>query len=200
MTVTIALTAKFDREDGPESIVSVPFSWRRATLAGAAFLGGLMSVVPAQAGLLEFLFGDAFREQPRYAPRHEPLDVRVNPRRKANGAAKNLPEHEKKRALAVSIDPVKHPNWYLEDPTLRRGDIVVLKGQVLVYDGARGPVTRAAFTALDKSPLISKSERTRIGKMADTSGAPLVEPAQKPTAEFEAPKAAANKEAALQRP
>lgn len=188
-------------------------SARLGTLAGAMSLGMLSLAAPAQAGLLEFLFGGD-EPAPRYygpppqnyGPSHQsPIDVRVNPRRRPapgpqggayvphNGAPRGVATApganpwEPKRVLAKSIDPVKNPNWYLEDPTLRRGDIVVLKGQVLVFDGGRVPVTPAAYTALNKSPLLSKGEKTRIEQMADTSG----------PAAPEAPKAAPNKEAAL---
>jgi hypothetical protein len=66
----------------------------------------------------------------------------------------------------VKIDPVKNPDWYLDDPTLRRGDIVVLKGEVLVYQGSgRSPHAREDFTALDASAL-SAAERDRIAAMA----------------------------------
>lgn len=183
--------------------MSLSLPLRLTTFASIACLGAMTAAAPAQAGLLEFLFGDSFRQPtPSYAPESQPIDVRVNPRRKASGTTKPVSASvEKKRTLATSIDPVARPNWYLEDPTLRRGDIVVLKGQVLVYDGARGPVTRAAFTALDKSPLISKGERSRIEKMADTSGAPAIEPvATKPTAAVDPARPATNKEAALQAP
>lgn len=174
--------------------VSLPL--RLTTLAGVACLGAMSAAAPAQAGLLEFLFGDAFSPAPRYE-RSEPIDVRVNPRRKAGPSKPVAASPDKKRQLATSIDPVKHPNWHLEDPTLRRGDIVVLKGQVLVFDGSRGPVTRASFTALDKSPLISKGERSRIEKMADTSGtAPVAAPA-KPSAALDPARPATNKEASL---
>lgn len=157
--------------------------------AGAAGIA-LAAATPAQAGLFEFLFGGAFeRPQPQYHERSAPLDVHVTPRRKPAQphAVKAAPD--RKPVLAKAIDPVKRPNWYLEDPTLRRGDIVVLKGQVLVYEGGgRGSATKADFMSLDKSRLISKGEKSRIEKMADTSG-PVTEPVVAP-----------NKEAALRSP
>ncbi|MCO5091805.1 hypothetical protein [Bosea sp. (in: a-proteobacteria)] len=49
----------------------------------------------------------------------------------------------------VQLDPQTDRHWYLKDPTLRRGDIVVTAGGVLVYRGrdadAIGP---ADFVAL----------------------------------------------------
>jgi hypothetical protein len=35
----------------------------------------------------------------------------------------------------VKLDPVSDASWYLRDPTLRRGDIVVTQRGVLVYKG-----------------------------------------------------------------
>lgn len=187
---------------------------RLTGLTGALGVAGLLAAAsPAQAGLLEFLFGDSFVERPRYQyqPRPAPLDVHVAPRRRAPQGASGSQERqaprtarptaapEAKPVLARPIDPVKRPNWYLEDPTLRRGDIVVLKGQVLVYEGGtRGAATPAQFETLDKTRLISKGEKSRIEKMADTSGPP-VEPVPAPNKEASLNKEAPlNKEASLQ--
>ncbi|WP_375462281.1 hypothetical protein [uncultured Enterovirga sp.] len=174
--------------------MSTPSTMRSASLAGVAFIGALFAAMPAQAGLFDFLFGgDGFRQPPppQYLPPQAPIDVRVNPRRRAPGSSASKPTMERaverKPVISKPIDPVARPNWFLEDPTLRRGDIVVLKGQVLVFNGARGAVTPAAFTSLDRSSLVSRAEKTRIEKMADTTG-PAVEPVAK---------AAPNKAAAL---
>ena len=66
----------------------------------------------------------------------------------------------------TAIDPKANPDWYLQDPTLRRGDIVVLPGQVLVFGGSKGPASPEEYTALPDSKLVSKAERERIGAMA----------------------------------
>ncbi|TDR94126.1 hypothetical protein [Enterovirga rhinocerotis] len=155
-----------------------------ATTAAAslAFTGG------AQAGLFDFLFGGM---QPRHvapAPGYgdgAPLGVRVNPRKRERAA--RVPRERAKPVAQKPIDPVKQPNWYLEDPTLRRGDIIVLKTGVMVYNGGAKPQTREDFTALSKSRLVSKSERERIQKMA-----PPVTTAEGPES------AAAGKEASLE--
>ena len=142
-------------------------------LAGCA---GLLAFAPSAqaAGLFDFLFG----AQPNYAPapvyQTEPLGVRVRPRASHRSTRRpdRVPSAAKSRpVLATPIDPVAHPNWYLEDPTLRRGDIVVLKGRVLVFEGGRRNSGPDAFTALNRSRLLSKGERERIAKMADTRGA-----------------------------
>lgn len=124
---------------------------------------------PAQAGLFEFLFGGAQRPAPQYyqPPGYggAPLDVRVNPRRK-QGAAKARPARERAKVVNKSINPKDHPNWYLEDPTLRRGDIVVLPTGVMVYQGGGKPQTKEDFAKLSESRLVSKKERERIQLMA----------------------------------
>lgn len=128
----------------------------------------------AQAGLFDFLFGGGYQ---RPAPQHyapppsygrAPLDVRVNPqRRKPHGVAKARPTRERgPKVVNRSIDPRQHPNWHLEDPTLRRGDIVVLPTGVMVYKGGARPQTREDFAKLSESSLVSKKERDRIQQMA----------------------------------
>jgi hypothetical protein len=58
--------------------------------------------------------------------------------------------------LNAQIDPVLDPNWYLNDPTLRRGDMVVLEKEVLVYDGParKGPHMRTEFAELRSSTVL----------------------------------------------
>jgi hypothetical protein len=67
---------------------------------------------------------------------------------------------------APVLDPAKNPNWHLQDPTLRRGDIVVLKGEVLVFQGGgRAPYGREDFASLDQARL-SPSEKAQLRQMA----------------------------------
>jgi len=56
----------------------------------------------------------------------------------------------KPKPPAVQLDPATDPQWYLKDPTLRRGDIVVTATGVMVYQGGRGHDTNRYedFTAL----------------------------------------------------
>ncbi|MDP3258763.1 MAG: hypothetical protein Q8S58_03655 [Bosea sp. (in: a-proteobacteria)] len=54
----------------------------------------------------------------------------------------------KPKPPVVQLDPSSDPNWYLKDPTLRRGDIVVTAQGVMVYQGGRGDGRRSDFTAL----------------------------------------------------
>lgn len=55
----------------------------------------------------------------------------------------------KPKPPVVKLDPQTDPYWYLKDPTLRRGDIVVTANGVLVYQGRGNDTTRPAdFVAL----------------------------------------------------
>lgn len=129
-------------------------------------------VAPVQAaGLLDFLFGGA---RPQYQPPSQPsyggdfdvrpLEMTIRPRR-SRSTGEHREAREAKPKMATPIDPVAHPNWYLEDKTLRRGDIVVLKDRVLVYEGGRSG-SLEAFSSLDRSRLVSKVDRARVSQMA----------------------------------
>lgn len=101
--------------------------------------------------------------------------------------AKRSPvQRELKTKLAAPIDSKGNPSWFLEDPTLRRGDVIVLKGRVLVYEGRRGRnMSLADFALLRDSRLVSKGERTRIEGMARVPAATPMAAASKPVASVE---------------
>jgi hypothetical protein len=153
----------------------------RAVLLLPALLAGAVIAGDAKAGNIFDAIGAIFGGDPPQPTREfyrpaepdrepepyrtysdrEGLDVTVRPRRKRQAAAPRPVER------MAAIDPVKVPTWYLEDPTLRRGDIVVLPGQVLVFEGDRGGDRRIEdFASLDESRLISNSERQRLQAMA----------------------------------
>ncbi|UZF92314.1 hypothetical protein [Bosea sp. NBC_00550] len=55
----------------------------------------------------------------------------------------------KPKPPVVQLDPQTDRQWYLKDPTLRRGDIVVTAGGVLVYQGRDADALHSAdFVAL----------------------------------------------------
>ena len=151
--------------------------WLSSVLA-LVVAGGF--ALPTQAvaanGLFEFL-GSVFGGTPK-PPVYEDqdaggLDVKVHPERRRRSIRR--PEASGAKPVNTAINPVEHPNWYLEDPTLRRGDIVVLQGKVLVYEGGgRGSADPASFASLNRTRLLSKAERTKVGAMAGlpANGAP----------------------------
>lgn len=150
-----------------------------SSVAALVVAGGF--ALPTQAvaanGLFEFL-GSVFGGSPK-PPVYEDIDsggalgVTVHPERRRRSIRR--PEASGAKPVNTAINPVDHPNWYLEDPTLRRGDIVVLQGKVLVYEGGgRGSADPASFASLNRSRLLSKAERTKVGAMAGlpAGGAP----------------------------
>lgn len=128
----------------------------------------------AQAGLLEMIFG--VRPAPPPARIENPLEMTIRPRKKlSRPKARHVvrQESEKKPVLATPIDPVANPHWYLSDPTLRRGDIVVLPGMVLVFAGDRGPRRLADFDTLYKTRLVSRKDRERVKLLTEYSRGPV---------------------------
>ncbi|SDF60860.1 MULTISPECIES: hypothetical protein [Bosea] len=117
---------------------------RLATVAALAF-----SAAPSAqaAGLFDDLARALFGGGPRLraSPIYEYDD---EPRRRAPRA--RAPEvSSKPKPPVVQLDPQADKEWYLKDPTLRRGDIVVTAGGVLVYQGRSADAARPAdFVAL----------------------------------------------------
>ncbi|BCB21014.1 hypothetical protein [Bosea sp. ANAM02] len=109
----------------------------------------LMAAAPGAeaAGLFDDLARAFFGGGPRLraSPIYEYDD---GPRMRAPRA--RAPEvSSKPRPPVVQLDPQADKQWYLKDPTLRRGDIVVTAGGVLVYQGRDADASRPAdFVAL----------------------------------------------------
>jgi hypothetical protein len=113
--------------------------------------------------------------------------------------------------LNAQIDPVVDPDWYLHDPTLRRGDMVVLENKVLVYDGPakKGPHMRAEFADLRSSTVLPSETKQLVIQMTGLRSssepaqgaevAALDNAAAKPPPEADEPKASAAK-GAVKRP
>ncbi len=120
---------------------------RRVMMFGmvAAMVG---AGAPAQAanlfeelGRAIFGGGPRLRATPIYEY-DEPVQQRA-PRARAPEAS------TKPKPPVVQLDPATDPSWYLKDPTLRRGDIVVTANGVMVYQGRGSDENRRAdFTAL----------------------------------------------------
>ena len=154
---------------------------------GAALIFG--GITAAQAGFFEKLFGvESEPEQPSYYY-HQPapnqgyideaptrrerrsLDLTVRPRPKERNAQRKNDRPGLQRggletagAPSGPINPVGNPEWYLQDATLRAGDIIVLEKEVLVFRGGRMPFSRANFASLSQSDL-PKEERNRLAYM-----------------------------------
>ena len=133
---------------------------RRLLIAGVC---ALVLVTPAHsAGFFDELARAVFGRPPPqvYPTAPEPLDVTVRPTRRQ--------PHRKAVASKppppiVKLDPATDQYWYLDDPTLRRGDIVVTRSDVLVFEGRASQNHSASdFTALGKSRLVSRSTQQRV--------------------------------------
>lgn len=135
-------------------------AFHRAAWLGLAGLASIASAPASAAGLLDFLFGGFSDRRPAFEYSPPPLEMRVSPRH----ARPAGPAPDRKVARQIAIDPVKNPQWYLDDPTIRRGDIVVLRGRVLVYEGRSHSIED--FTILNRSRLVSSREKERISRMA----------------------------------
>jgi hypothetical protein len=132
---------------------------RRKGLA-IAIAAVVASAGTAQAGFFEMLFGIR-KPAPVVEPQHPA--VTISPSRPVRKAARRPVGLDPKQTLARTIDPVKNPDWYLVDPTLKRGDILVLPGKVVVFDGRKLGDERS-YAPLSQTRLISNAERTRIAK------------------------------------
>ena len=112
-----------------------------AAMAVAGASGAQAANLFEELGRAIFGGGPRLKATPIYEY-DEPAQPRM-PRQKA-------PETSTKpKPPVVQLDPATDPGWYLKDPTLRRGDIVVTANGVMVYQG-RGSDTnrRDDFTAL----------------------------------------------------
>lgn len=155
---------------------------RSAFAAGFAFAIGMGSVGTAKAGLFDFLFGPRKPAMQAAAPVTAHPDVTIGPARKPKKV--RIVRFDPKAQLARTIDPVTNPNWYLDDPTLRKGDILVLPGRVLVFAGGKvgDPLS---YVALERTRLLTKSERRKVAAMtrvdpASTLSADAVVPVRRP--------------------
>jgi hypothetical protein len=113
-----------------------------AAMAVAGAPGAQAANLFEELGRALFGGGPRLRATPIYEY-DEPVQPRA-PRHKAPEAS------SKPKPPVVQLDPATDPSWYLKDPTLRRGDIVVTANGVMVYQGGRGSEDnrRADFTAL----------------------------------------------------
>lgn len=122
---------------------------RAGMMRWAITTGLVLSAAPSAqaAGLFDELTRAIFGGGPRLraSPIYEydePPRPRVSRPRAPEAASKPKPP-------VVQLDPQTDRQWYLKDPTLRRGDIVVTAGGVLIYQGRDADALHASdFIAL----------------------------------------------------
>lgn len=157
---------------------AVPFSRTRkigATLVAAALMGP--GAASAQ-GLFDALhFGGPSQAAPppeAYPPAFDrALEMRVRPRRNARRAVPRRLDTARRDTIGqqredyAKLNPATNPDWYLQDPTLRPGDLVVLKGGIVMFAGEREASHMPSdFRPLDQDRTLSKDERQTLGRIA----------------------------------
>lgn len=121
------------------------------------------------AGFWETLFG--VPQRPAYAPAPDnPLHMTVRPKRKKataklDGATKDVKDGPK-TPLVKPMEYANDPFWYLRDETLKKGDIIVLKNRVVVFDG--GARAYANFASFQTSRLLSAKAKNQLKYLVST--------------------------------
>lgn len=138
----------------------------RLTAVIALAAASLTSAVPAQANFLETLFGIAPRRVVAPVPEREPLHMTVRPRAPRDGrsgiATKEAPPTPRVAPMEYASDPY----WYLKDPTLKKGDVIVLDGRVVVFSG--GERSYSSFQSIKESRLLSERAKKQLRHMVST--------------------------------
>lgn len=132
-----------------------------AALAAASFAIG----APAQANFLERLFGVAPR--PVLAPESTPLHMTVRPKhRKSGQPAATAGKHEPPIPRVTPMEYANDPLWYLKDPTLKKGDVIVLQDRVVVFNG--GERSYSNFLGFQSSRLLSERGKKQLRHLVST--------------------------------
>lgn len=77
--------------------------------------------------------------------------------------SKPRPASTKPAEPTVKLDPASDAYWYLRDPTLRKGDIVVTRSGVVVFDGQKSAEhASSAFTALEDTKRLPKAQQQTL--------------------------------------
>lgn len=145
---------------------------KRVAACSLLVVAGVALAEPAHAGFLDNLARAVFGAPPARFVVPEaplPLEMTVRPQRRKQPKAASA---SKPVTPAIKVDPATEPYWYLRDPTLRRGDIVVTQTGALVFEGPRETEHAAAdFVVLERSRLVPKSFKQRVAaSVAATPG------------------------------
>lgn len=77
--------------------------------------------------------------------------------------SKPRPVNTKPAEPAVKLDPASDSYWYLRDPTLRKGDIVVTRSGIVVFDGQHASGHASSdFTALEDTKRLPKAQQQTL--------------------------------------
>ena len=105
-----------------------------AAMTVAAAPGAQAANLFEELGRAIFGGGPRLRATPIYEY-DEPMQPRAQRQKAPEASTKPKPP-------VVQLDPATDPSWYLKDPTLRRGDIVVTANGVMVYQGRGSDMNR----------------------------------------------------------
>ncbi|CAN7161551.1 hypothetical protein LJR090_000310 [Bosea sp. LjRoot90] len=142
----------------------------KQVIAVAALAAASIAVAsPANAaGFWETLFGVPQRRAVAPLPESVPLHMTVRPSRKKaklDGATKDVKDGPK-TPLVKPMEYANDPFWYLRDETLKKGDIIVLKDRVVVFDG--GTRAYANFASFQTSKLLSAKAKGQLKYLIST--------------------------------
>lgn len=139
----------------------------RVAAVAAIAVASLAAAAPAQANFLETLFGIAPRPVLAPAPERAPLHMTVRPKRpKTNQPGAAAGKDEPPIPRVVPMEYAGDPYWYLKDPTLKKGDIIVLDGRVVVFNG--GERSYSNFLGFQSSRLLSERFKKQLKHMVST--------------------------------
>lgn len=133
---------------------------RRMILAVGVAGGISLAMAPqAQAaGFLDDLTRAIFGNPTPPAAIGEPVGPAIKPK-----PSKPRQVNTKPAEPAAKLDPASDSYWYLRDPTLRKGDIVVTRNGVVVFDGQRASGHASSdFTALEDTKRLPKAQQQTL--------------------------------------
>jgi len=137
----------------------------RKLIAAAALAAVSVAASPASAaGFWETLFGVPQRRAVAPMPESTPLHMTVRPKQKK--AVKLDGNDGPKTTLVKPMEYANDPFWYLRDETLKKGDIIVLKDRVVVFDG--GARAYANFASFQTSKLLSAKAKGQLKYLIST--------------------------------
>jgi hypothetical protein len=137
-------------------------------------IASLSTLPEAHAGLLDFLFGRPAGPPPSFAD-SVPTPAGGD-RRMPNFRRKNTAHHQSvarpKQALCCK-EGEDAMLALMNDPTLRKGDAVMMTRGVMIFEGSNGDPSHQSddFVALAKAASLSSKERGRILAVSSNSAA-----------------------------
>jgi hypothetical protein len=146
----------------------VPTISKHVIAAAALAATSLIVTSPASAaGFWETLFGVPQRRAVAPVPESSnPLHMTVRPKRKKAATTLEAGKDGPKPKLVKPMEYANDPFWYLKDETLKKGDIIVLKDRVVVFDG--GSRDYANFASFQTSKLLSAKAKSQLKYLVST--------------------------------